>query len=684
MVKKMKKVFVLLLIMFDGTALAAAENHEGDTIVVEKQAELQEVKVMGYRRIAQDDAKKTVYQLSRTLPKNTTTDVALMELPELQKGSAGFCINGNDRPCRLLIDGIDANMKELESLKASDVSRVEIKNISIDGNQYGGEINIIRKRLDRMMNGSISYSNGTFSEFESLYPTISYRDSKIEINTVGTLLHNKQDGKMRLERVTTDNTRRRYTTDSDNSIWQYYGMVKAGYEFSPNLSAYASYTYSGFGTKIQKNFEDIIDINPNDDKIDMTKGKNESKDDVGNHFVNVVVKMAHDKNNRLFLKGRFHSYKNGYQMENIDDSRYESKMNEYSIEALQEMDSLRLFGGWHDMNIGLRGVFRDNKSMGRKATGNNVYMAYLNDNIKLSKRLSLYWQLKADCEEYLLTERTKRELALLPSVILNYRMPKNSLKLSAERFVYRPSIDYLNTDRYYSSEVSQTYGNADLNSQYMQRVQLSYGRQVKGAQLNFGIGYRYATDIIMDIYGADLNSTTYMNAGYSNLTTLTASYMQPLFKNRLILNASAALKYYDDRMNSRLKGSVQSTDVNGWGYDASAYVRYVSTKGWMYLVNGSLSTNIYDINARKTSAPILTLSVSKSLLKDCLTLSARVQGVPNLKQTIYNHFRTEWQRTEIETHMSNIILTAKWNFGKRFTQRDMGTSISVSDITTKE
>jgi hypothetical protein len=416
----------------------------------------------------------------------------------------------------------------------------------------------------------------------------------------------------------------------------------------------------------------------------MTKGKNESKDDVGNHFVNVVVKMAHDKNNRLFLKGRFHSYKNGYQMENIDDSRYESKMNEYSIEALQEMDSLRLFGGWHDMNIGLRGVFRDNKSMGRKATGNNVYMAYLNDNIKLSKRLSLYWQLKADCEEYLLTERTKRELALLPSVILNYRMPKNSLKLSAERFVYRPSIDYLNTDRYYSSEVSQTYGNADLNSQYMQRVQLSYGQQVKGAQLNFGIGYRYATDIIMDIYGADLNSTTYMNAGYSNLTTLTASYMQPLFKNRLILNASAALKYYDDRMNSRLKGSVQSTDVNGWGYDASAYVRYVSTKGWMYLVNGSLSTNIYDINARKTSAPILTLSVSKSLLKDCLTLSARVQGVPNLKQTIYNHFRTEWQRTEIETHMSNIILTAKWNFGKRFTQRDMGTSISVSDITTKE
>ena len=77
MVKKMKKVFILLLIMFDGTAFAVAENHEGDTTVVEKQAELQEVKVMGYRRIAQDDAKKTVYQLSRTLPKNTTTDVAL-------------------------------------------------------------------------------------------------------------------------------------------------------------------------------------------------------------------------------------------------------------------------------------------------------------------------------------------------------------------------------------------------------------------------------------------------------------------------------------------------------------------------------------------------------------------------------------------------------------------------------
>lgn len=680
----MKNLYITLLLMVVGVVPAAAEKQVGDTTVVEKQGELQEVKVMGYKRIAQDDAKKTVYQLSSSLPKNTTADVALLEVPELQKGNSGFRVNGNDRPCRLLIDGIDADMKELESLKVSDVSRVEIKTISTEGNQYGGEINVIRKRHDRMLNGSVSYSNGTLREYESLYPTVSYRDSKLEIYTVGTLLHNKQEGSMRLERETTDNTRRRYTMYSDNSIWQYYGMVKASYEFSPKLSAYASYTYSGFGTKNQKSFEDIIDINQDDDETEMTKGKNESKDDVGSHLVNVVVKMMHDKNNRLFLKGRFHSYKNGYQMENIDDSQYESKMNEYSIEALQEMDSLRLFGGWHDMNIGLRGVFRNNKSMGRKATGNNVYVAYVNDNIKLSKRLSLYWQLKADCEEYLLTGRTKRELALLPSAILNYSMPKSSLKLSAERFVFRPSIDYLNTDRYYSSEVSQTYGNADLNSQYMQRVQLSYGQQVKGAQLNFGIGYRYATDIIMDIYGADLNSTTYMNAGYSNLTTLTASYMQPLLKNRLILNASTALKYYDDRIDSKLKGSVQSTDVNGWGFDASAYVRYVSTKGWMYSANGSISTNIYDINARKTSAPILTLSVSKTLIKDCLTLSARMQGVPKMKQTTHHHFRTAWQRTESETNMSNIILTAKWNFGRQFTKRDMGTSISVSDITTKE
>ena len=680
----MKNLYITLLLMVVGVVPAAAEKQVGDTTVVEKQGELQEVKVMGYKRVAQDDAKKTVYQLSSSLPKNTTADVALLEVPELQKGNSGFRVNGNDRPCRLLIDGIDADMKELESLKVSDVSRVEIKTISTEGNQYGGEINVIRKRHDRMLNGSVSYSNGTLREYESLYPTVSYRDSKLEIYTVGTLLHNKQEGSMRLERETTDNTRRRYTMYSDNSIWQYYGMVKASYEFSPKLSAYASYTYSGFGTKNQKSFEDIIDINQDDDETEMTKGKNESKDDVGSHLVNVVVKMMHDKNNRLFLKGRFHSYKNGYQMENIDDSQYESKMNEYSIEALQDMDSLRLFGGWHDMNIGLRGVFRNNKSMGRKATGNNVYVAYVNDNIKLSKRLSLYWQLKADCEEYLLTGRTKRELALLPSAILNYSMPKSSLKLSAERFVFRPSIDYLNTDRYYSSEVSQTYGNADLNSQYMQRVQLSYGQQVKGAQLNFGIGYRYATDIIMDIYGADLNSTTYMNAGYSNLTTLTASYMQPLLKNRLILNASTALKYYDDRIDSKLKGSVQSTDVNGWGFDASAYVRYVSTKGWMYSANGSISTNIYDINARKTSAPILTLSVSKTLIKDCLTLSARMQGVPKMKQTTHHHFRTAWQRTESETNMSNIILTAKWYFGRQFTKRDMGTSISVSDITTKE
>lgn len=474
----MKKIICYTVISFVGAVegFAQSKGIAPDTTVVEKEATISEVVVKAFKRIEKGDAKKSVFKLNAKLPEDIKADLALQELPGITSDNEGFCIAGNDRVSKLLIDGIEATQEEIRALKASDIDRVEVKHLSTEGNRYGGEINVIReKRHDTMLYGSLGVGGSMIRRMESVTPNISYRNDRFEVSFLGGLTRHESNLKTDMDRWFANGEHETFKSDGNSTVWQRVALLKSSYLFSDKWSAYLSYGYFSYDAKQRNNIISISGLN----------GKNDLREKMDNHIANAMLKYAINNNNRLFLKGRFQFYQDKNKAEQQAYEDYSSMMREYSIEALQEIDSLRLFGNWHEVNYGLKSILRGNQTSGAETLHNDVYVAYLNDRFNLSNWWSLFWQLNMEWAQYRAHNMKKNEYSLLPSVRINYRKGKSSLSLTAERYITRPSVDYLNPDVFYINEASQIIGNPDLNAQYNNRLGLSYQQQIRSAMMIF-------------------------------------------------------------------------------------------------------------------------------------------------------------------------------------------------------
>lgn len=672
----MKKDLFLIAVILCVSISGNAQSDYSDTLVVEKEAELQGVSVTGYRKIEQSDAKKSVYRLNPNLPKTIMADVALMELPGLQKTNNEFRLMGNDRSCKLLIDGIETSMDEINRLKASEVERIEIRHVSADDSQYAGEINIIKKRVHtRLLNGELAFTSGTYREYEGFAPQLSYKDGRIEVTGMGGVIHNIQEKELTMERIS-EGKQETYSQEGKTSSWQYLGLLRSSYEFSKRVSAMLLYAY----TKLDaKNENEITNIN-------RQHTSNRINEVIDHHLANAVLRYNISNNSCLFLKGRYQRYRdwNKVMEQSFRSSAYTSLMNEYSFEIIYKLDSVHLLNFWHEMNLGVKGIIRNNLPSGMEALRNNVYMAYVNDNLNLSEKWSLYWQLRLEHGEYRLPKVNKRETLVLPSFNLNYKLSKGKVLLSAEKYVSRPSVDYLNPDVFYTSEVTQVYGNPELNSQYNYRWALRYSQQLRGSMIGISFSHRYSEGIIDRVFTDDFNISRYENAGYGNVSNLTLNGYLPLCDHRLNINAAIEGNYYDFRLSSAFSDKTQSTGCAGWGYGSSVNISYISSKNWFFNINGSINNRIHDLNSVTKNNPMIFFLIQKSILNDKLTFSLSGQGLLRIRQVIDYRFRDAFERLNTTIKYSNILLTVKWNFGKQFAHRSVGSGIENDDITIKE
>lgn len=671
----MKRVLTIGLIILLTNNVLEAQEVDPDTFTVYKEVELSEVLVKSYKRIEQSDAKKSVYKVTSKMPKNTKADVALMGLPGLINDNSGFHIAGSERVCKLLIDGQEATKSEIEGLDASEIARVEIKHISVEGNQYDGEINVIRRKHDQtLLNGSVELGAGLLRKQTSLYPALSFRSEKFDLSAMLSTMKYTQNNNIQMKRLLTNNGFPAfYSSDGIIKNKQEFAMLKTSYFFSSRISAYLQYQYFDLDSK----------QNNNNVNLDGTNKLTDTRMTINNHSINGVLRCNLNSKTRFFLKGQAMLYRNTNEVEQLDDTYYSSKMRQYSVEALHELDCLNILSRQNEVNYGFKGIFRSNIPHAISTLHNNVYMAYLNDKFDFGKTWSAYIQLKEEFADYKQPSSHTYKWSFLPSVSISYKTPKGNLSLTGERYVSRPSIDQQNPDVYYTNEVMKLYGNPDLKPQYNNVVSLKGSQQVNGAFLSLSAAYRYATGLIDPIYSNNLNSSTYMNAGYGNVSTITASYMQPLLGRRLNLNTSASARYYDYRISTRMQQLSQSSGNSGWGYNASIFISFMSTKKWFYTFRMILDTRIHDINSVTKSRPNAWISVSKSVFKDKLKLSIAYNNIFNQKREIIYLFRDAQQSYTTDTKLSNIVISATWNFGKKFRTRNIGTNINNDDITTK-
>ena len=216
---------------------------------------------------------------------------------------------------------------------------------------------------------------------------------------------------------------------------------------------------------------------------------------------------------------------------------------------------------------------------------------------------------------------------LVPTASLQYTISQGSnLGLTYNMRISRPGISYLNPYVDKTNPIALSYGNPDLEVEKAHNISLVYNMFTAKLMVNLNLHHNFTDNAIsqFSFYDSDnLLNTTYGNVVQRHQTGLSA-YVNYLLtpKTRLFMNGG--LNYVD------LSSDELNQSNSGWTANIMAGLQ--QTLPWDLKLSAFLitSTKNYTLQGWSGGFNILTASLSKSLLKDKLTLG--VQGIMGLNK----------------------------------------------------
>ena len=216
---------------------------------------------------------------------------------------------------------------------------------------------------------------------------------------------------------------------------------------------------------------------------------------------------------------------------------------------------------------------------------------------------------------------------LVPTASLQYTLSQGSnLGLTYNMRISRPGISYLNPYVDKSNPIALTYGNPELDVEKSHNFSLVYNLFTPKLMVNLNLHHNFMDNAIAQysFYDSDnLLNTTYGNVVKSHQTGLSGYVNYLVTKNtRLFFNGD--LNYTD------MRSDVLAQSNSGW--TANAMIGLQQTLPWDLKLSAFAitSTKSYSLQGWNGGFNLLTGSLSKSLLKDKLTLS--VSGVVGLNK----------------------------------------------------
>lgn len=639
---------------------------------------LRDIEVKAFHPIAKGNAEKTVYTVdTRSFLKDTKANDALRFLPRIESDGTTFKILGKHANARLQVDGVDASLDELRSLNATDIERVEVKEIDANDNaNSSGVINIIRKKRERpkLYGSSRNTLNLVYTSLMT-YNSINYQSPKWELNATAGLIYNKP-------KLTNDVTRS-YSNGNTNETMQedrrFEGpqggeMLKLGFYPSEKLSVILRGVYSLNATNIKQH---ITGFDNHSAEL-RSKDKIETYGTLLNTFYNIT------NTNRLLLKASYIDYSYSYRDKLGTRARYESDMREYGASLRSENEKIDWLGGG---NVGLdwKSVWRQNGTQSTDWNTYSIHQLSIDHSRSIGKHFSLYFILKGETDNL----RRRQSYYFLPSARINYSMGKHgSLSANYQRTVTRPSIDYMNEDTLVISKDETLVGNMALDAQHNDALSLSYSKQIKTAYLSATMGYRRSSDMMARAYlsPTDFNTTTYSNLGRSDYASLSLNWTQRLCKGRM--NASLILTgdYTNYDIASAFADKTLMLPSQGFGCYGMLNFNYRTKRSWMYSLWGTYHPKNYGFNTLSHRHPLFRASVSKNFFHDRLGISIVAMNSLRYFTTsrTTTHFANMHQTSLQKTHYNDLQLNITWNFGKQFRERKAAEGFDNGDIELKQ
>ncbi len=422
------------------------------------------------------------------------------------------------------------------------------------------------------------------------------------------------------------------TTDMKNSRTSFNGSIDYqrffNKEHTQSLGLTYQLSYSPATTKMTNNF------GTTSNQIDLTDRYSENKDKTTSHIFQLDYTMPLGIGQTLSLGTKFQLH------DASSDSKYYLKgiYDPSSSSDYEYKNSILAGYGEYAGNFGKFGL-------------------------KAGLRYEYTWQ---DVEYHLGNgEDFKKNYGnLVPTASLQYTLTQGSnLGLTYNMRISRPGISYLNPYVDKTNPIALTYGNPELDVEKSHNLSLVYNMFTPKLMINLNLHHNFVDNAISQysFYDSDnLLNTTYGNVVKRHQTGL-SGYVNYLLTKDTRIFFNGGLNYTD------LRSDALDQKNSGWTFNAMVGLQQTLPWDLKLSAFAITSTKNYTLQGWSGGFNILTGTLSKSLLKDKLTIG--VQGILGLNSGGKLNIESESRGKDFTSHTNvkvpiyGVALTVSYTFG---------------------
>ena len=300
--------------------------------------------------------------------------------------------------------------------------------------------------------------------------------------------------------------------------------------------------------------------------------------------------------------------------------------------------------------------------------------------IKAGLRYEYTWQ---DVEYHLGNgeDFKKNYGSLVPTASLQYTLSQGSnLGLTYNMRISRPGISYLNPYVDKSNPIALTYGNPELDVEKNHNFSLVYNLFTPKLMVNLNLHHNFVDNAISQysFYDSDdLLNTTYGNVVKRHQTGLNG-YVNYLMTKDTRLFFNGGLNYVD------LRSDALDQKNSGWTFNAMVGLQQTLPWDLKLSAFAITSTKSYTLQGWSGGFNLITASLTKSLLKDKLSLSVSgligLNSGGNINIESYNSGKDFTSHTNVKVPISGVTFTVSYTFGNTKLKTKQHTSRVENDF----
>lgn len=534
------------------TTLRKPDHDLGEIIIAPSGRSLNEVSVVGEVPLIENKIDKIVYNAEKdiTAAGGNATDL-LRKVPLLSvdmdgnvslRGSQNVKVLINGKPSGAMANNLADVLKSIPSDQIKNVEVITSPSAKYDAEGSAGIINIITKKKDvQGVSGSVSGGLGSRQNNGNANLNVKHNRLSVTgnfgINSGWPQTVRSEFNSQNLDRQTASSS----IGENESKRLFYNTSGNVNYDFN-NFSSFSSSIRLNKGGFNGEGSSANVNTSPLSGTVNYAANSSNKNKFGGFDWNGDFLHKFKKEGEELSIAGQWSHGKSSTDYTNIYTAFTPSQIadnNGTNDEFTAQTDYTLPLSELFKLETGVKGIFRDIASTSNFYTPNaggefvfdaltsnvydynqKVYSGYGVFSVNFNKTLAM--QLGGRIENTQIDGKPANSASgatpysntytnFIPSFVISKTFNRiNTIKLSYNKRIQRPSLQFLNPFLNKSNFLNQTEGNPTLSPEIAQTVEFNYSTFIKSSVINASVYYKY-TDNIIESYVQTVSDSTFVN-----------------------------------------------------------------------------------------------------------------------------------------------------------------------------